>query len=252
MDMYYTYPERLGRPELRLIAPDRPGIGQSTFQAERSFLDFPADVCSLADNLGLERFAVMSVSTGSAYLAACAYAIPKRLTGAGIVSGVSPFRRPGVTKGMTPRPYFLLAHRLPFLARLYLKMMEAGVRDEHNVEKFMSQIKATVPEVDQQALSDPVGQKAMFNSVREALRQGSQGLIYDAALFERPWGFELGEIGVPVRLWHGEADRNVPPAMGRFLAEAIPDCRARFYPGEGHFSLLVRYAPEILEELVPG
>ncbi len=63
---------------------------------------------------------------------------------------------------------------------------------------FFSHIKATVPEVDQQALSDPVGQKAMFNSVREVLRQGTQGLI------------------------------------------------------EGHFSLLVRYAPEILEELVPG
>jgi pimeloyl-ACP methyl ester carboxylesterase len=251
LDLYYAYPERLGRQDVRIIVPDRPGIGLSSPKPKRGFLDYPADICLLADALGLERFAAVSFSTGSAYLAACAYAIPERLTAAGIISGVSPFGAPGVTKGMTPRPYFFLAYRLPLLARLYIKMMEAGVRSEQNVENFINRIKATVPDADRQVLSDPDGQKAMFNSIREALRQGSQGLIDDASLFERPWGFDLGEIRIPILLWHGEADRNAPPAMGRFLARAIPECQARFYPDEGHFSLLVHHASEILDELVP-
>jgi hypothetical protein len=54
------------------------------------------------------------------------------------------------------------------------------------------------------------------------------------------------------RLWHDEADRNASPAMGRYLAGIIPNCKASFYPGEGHFSLLANQADEILEELVPG
>jgi pimeloyl-ACP methyl ester carboxylesterase len=251
LDLYYTYPERIGRTDLRIIAPDRPGIGLSGFQEGRSFLDYPADICALADHLGLQRFAALSVSTGSAYLAALAYAIPERLEAAGIVSGVCPFRIDSVTKGMAPRPYFWLAKNVPFLAGLYIKMMEAGVQDEKNVDKFIKQIKATVPEPDRQALSDPDAQSAMFKSVREALRQGSRGLIQDAALFEKPWGFELEKIRIPVQLWHGEADRNAPPAMGRFLARTLPDCRARFYPGEGHFSLLVKNGQEIHGELVP-
>ena len=69
LDMYYAYPERLARQDLRIIAPDRPGIGPSTFQPGRRFLDYAADMCSLADALGLGRFAAVSVSTGSAYLA---------------------------------------------------------------------------------------------------------------------------------------------------------------------------------------
>ena len=54
-------------------------------------------------------------------------------------------------------------------------------------------------------------------------------------LLTRPWTFRLEEIRVPVRLWHGEADGVVPVAMGRYLAGSIPDCRAEFIPGAGHY-----------------
>jgi fermentation-respiration switch protein FrsA (DUF1100 family) len=53
----------------------------------------------------------------------------------------------------------------------------------------------------------------------------------------------------PSHLWHGEQDTTVPVAMGRCLAAALRQCRARFYPDEGHFSLPVRRAEEILATL---
>ena len=56
----------------------------------------------------------------------------------------------------------------------------------------------------------------------------------------------------PVHLWQGEMDRNAPPAMGRYLAAAIPQCRATFYPNEGHVSLIVNHAAEILRVLAVG
>jgi hypothetical protein len=34
--------------------------------------------------------------------------------------------------------------------------------------------------------------------------------------------------------------------MAHYLAEAIPDSEARFYAGEGHVSLIVNHAEEIL------
>ena len=37
---------------VRILAPDRPGYGRSTFQPNRTFLDWPEDVAQLADALG--------------------------------------------------------------------------------------------------------------------------------------------------------------------------------------------------------
>ena len=45
---------------LRIIAPNRPGIGESDFQSGRQFRDWPADVCKLADELGIEKFSLLA------------------------------------------------------------------------------------------------------------------------------------------------------------------------------------------------
>ncbi len=47
-------------------------------------------------------------------------------------------------------------------------------------------------------------------------------------MYARPWGFRLQDITVPVYLWHGGADINVPISVGRYVAESIPDCTERF------------------------
>ena len=68
----------------------------------------------------------------------------------------------------------------------------------------------------------------------------------DVVLLGRPWGFRLDEIQTEVHLWQGEADVLVPPAMGRHLAAQLPDCRATFFPGEGHL-LFVDHMAEIVQ-----
>jgi pimeloyl-ACP methyl ester carboxylesterase len=77
--------------KVRVIVPDRPGLGRSDFQPGRRIGDWPADVIALADHLGLARFAVLGYSGGGPYAAACALRIPERLTHVGIVSGTGPF-----------------------------------------------------------------------------------------------------------------------------------------------------------------
>jgi len=58
---------------VRVIAVDRPGMRGSDFQRSRRVLDWPADVASLADALGLDRFAVLGFSFGGPYARACGY-----------------------------------------------------------------------------------------------------------------------------------------------------------------------------------
>ncbi len=61
---------------IRLIAPDRPGMGHSDFQPNRRLLDWPADVGRLADTLGLDKFGVLGYSGGGPHALACAVRIP--------------------------------------------------------------------------------------------------------------------------------------------------------------------------------
>jgi len=86
--------------------------------------------------------------------------------------------------------------------------------------------------------------------IREALLAGPRGAQWDTALMVSPWDFQPQDIRLAVYLWHGEKDVNAPPAMGRFMAAAIPNSQARFYPDEGHLSLLSKYIDEILNVLI--
>jgi pimeloyl-ACP methyl ester carboxylesterase len=75
------------------------------------------------------------------------------------------------------------------------------------------------------------------------------GPVADLALIADPWGFDLAAITVPVLLWHGEHDRNVPVASGRYLATALPNCEATFYPEDAHLSVPLGHQDEILRAL---
>lgn len=89
----------------------------------------------------------------------------------------------------------------------------------------------------------------MIESLREAFRSGNRGAAWEVELFVRPWGFRLEDIPIEVHLWHGEMDTTAPPAMGRYLARTIPNCRATLCPNEGHL-LFDNHMEEILGAVV--
>ena len=86
--------EAAGARGVRLIALDRPGMGLSDYQPRRTLVDWPDDVGQVAAALGLDRFAVLGISGGGPYAAACAWKLSERLTGAGIVSSLAPSTPP--------------------------------------------------------------------------------------------------------------------------------------------------------------
>ena len=165
-----------------------------------------------------------------------------------MVSSVGRFDFPGATQGMGPGlMYFRLARYVPWLSKMQLRMMAKGLSDDR--EKMMAQVKLGMPPVDAAALSQPGVMDGLLASMVEFLRQGPRGPAFEAGLYLRPWGFPLEEIRVPTYLWHGLADQNAPIAMGRDIADRIPNCQARYVPEEGHFSLILRCTSEIMQTL---
>jgi pimeloyl-ACP methyl ester carboxylesterase len=222
---------------VRLIGIDRPGMGLSTFQPHRRFLDWPADVIELADILEINHFAVAGLSGGSPYALACAYKIPGRLTTCGIISGVgriSPFLS-------------FLSQWLPWLI---LPFIRRSFQNEEQAQKTLAKVSAKWIEADRKSLLAPGIKEIMAASLVEGLRQGTRGAAYEGTLLGRSWGFSLEEIEFHnIFLWHGELDKEVPIAAARGIASKLPHCRATYYSGEGHISLIVNHAPDILKVL---
>jgi pimeloyl-ACP methyl ester carboxylesterase len=231
---------------VRLIAVDRPGMGLSAFQPGRGLIDWPDDVVELAATLQLDRFAVLGISGGGPYAAACAWKLADRLTGGRIVSSLAPSDVPGAVASMDRRNRlaFRLARHLGVARRILMAQVARSVsrRPERTLESGV----ATA--VEKQYLDRPNVRRVLGESLSEAFRDGSRGPAWEMGLYTRPWEFRLEEIRTPVHLWHGEQDANAPISMGRHLATSIPDCRSTFYPGEGHLHFIDRL-PEILAAL---
>ena len=234
---------------LRVIVPDRPGIGRSDDQPGRRIVDWPDDVRDLADALRLEKFAMLGSSGGAPYAAVCGARIPDRVRVVGLLGGIAPLDAPGVLGSMSGplRVMFRLARSAPAilrgLYRLNLRAMRRGG------ERARERMAAWAPEPDSTLLRRAEIANGFMACFEEACRQGPQGPVVDAGLIARRWGFDLGAVEVPVLLWHGERDRNVPIACGRYLASAIPNCRAIFYPDDAHLSVPLNHQEEIFSAL---
>jgi pimeloyl-ACP methyl ester carboxylesterase len=233
---------------VRMIAPDRPGMGLSEFKKNRALLDWPADVVELADALGIGRFAVAGVSGGGPYAAACAFKIPDRLSAVGIISGVGPFDTAVALEQMSRqnRLLFGLARKAPWSMLIVEWLMAQGAR--RFAKQVVSMMTRAMPECDRALALRPDILSIMIEDAAEAFRSGATGAAWEAVLYARPWGFQLRDIRVPVHLWQGDLDTNVPVSMGHYQADLIPDCHATFYPGEGHLCLL-NHLPEMLADL---
>lgn len=233
----------------RIIALDRPGMGLSSFQPRRRLVDWPLDVAQAADLLGIHRFSVAGMSGGGPYAAACARRLEDRLSTATIISGLGPLTAPGIMKGMSTRTKVLSMAAVWARPVAQLTLWLLG-RSLHNREKSIEQIYRSANEADRSLLDErPEIAEGLYESMREAYRQGAKGPRRELSLYARPWGLRLDRIRAPVFIYQGEADGSVPPTMARYQAERIPGSKATYWPGEGHFAG-VRHAEDILDAIV--
>ena len=230
---------------LRVIVPDRPGMGHSDVQPGRRIVDWPSDVVDLVAALDVETFAVLGSSGGAPYAAACGALIPSRVCVVGVLGGVAPLDAPGFLNSMSGplRMMFRLGRSAPAVLRALFRLNLRAVR--RGGAKAGERMAAWAPEPDRILLRRAEVSGGFMACFEEACRQGPAGPADDIGLIARPWGFDLAAVKVPVLLWHGELDRNVPVTGGRYLASAFPNCRATFYAEDAHLSVPLNHQKDI-------
>jgi hypothetical protein len=102
-----------------------------------------------------------------------------------------------------------------------------------------------MPEADRLVVADSTVHNALVVNFAEGLRDSAEGWIDDVLAFCSPWGFDVGDIEVPVYLWHGGKDVFSPEAHTQWLANRIPSALARYEPDRAHFGAL-EVVPDVL------
>jgi pimeloyl-ACP methyl ester carboxylesterase len=230
-------PQMYERHGVRSIAYDRPGYGRSDPRRRRSVADAAADVAAIADELGLQRFAVVGGSGGAPHALACGALLGERVTRVGAL--------------VTPAPSD--AEDFDFfegLAELNVKEFGAALEGEEAIEAFLQpladgiradpdavieDILTELPEVDRRLASRPDIRAIMKESFVEAVRQGVRGWADDDLAFAKPWGFELEDVQAETRVWQGELDVLTPRPHGEYVASRLPNARFELLENGGHF-----------------
>jgi pimeloyl-ACP methyl ester carboxylesterase len=225
---------------LRLITYDRPGYGQSGRHKGRRVIDCVADVAAIADELGVERFAVTGGSGGGPHALAVAARLPERVTRVGCDVGVAPYDAPDIDwlAGMDPANVkefnWALAGEGTLVPELEKQASEAIAKVQADPTALLNQFELSP--ADRAVLEDPRVQKTLRASTKEAFVHGVWGWVDDDLAFTEPWGFDVAELDVPVEIRYGQTDVLVPAAHGAWLAAHIPHAAVTVDGEGGHLS----------------
>ena len=231
---------------LRLIAPDRPGVGISSRLDRWTVADYPAQLGRLADALQIDRFAVWGYSGGGPYAAACAALMADRVSTAAVVAGIGQM---GVWAKAddfekTDRQMLGLATSRPAIARAILGVTArlARMSPKSAMKSFAKQLSDSDREI-LPTLGTPAEAMALFT---HAFLRGAHGVVADYAAIARPWGVAVERTEIPVAIFHGDADTMVPLRHSEELAARVPNARLTVWPGAGHLGT-VGHVGEVLD-----
>ena len=207
---------------LRAITYDRPGYGVSTRMPGHTVADAAADIRSIADFMGLDRFGVAGISGGGPRALAAAALLPDRVTRCATVVSGAPFT----------------AEHLDFYAGMddedragWEAALEAGEALDADCSQTLEWARSGMPGV---TFGSAAAEAMLLEAFSEAFRQGTSGYRDDRIALVRDWGFSLSDVGVPTKIMVARDDPSVPTDHWTWLTAHVPN--AQLVPvGGNHF-----------------
>ena len=203
-----------------------------------NLLGWADDVADATRALGIDHFIVVGVSAGSPYALACGARLSSRIDAVGVIAGIAP-------------PQFSAEDEFADLLRRDHREAEAAAR--RHFEAMRADIDASTRAMavrdgpDRQTYARLDVQERFAMTRREAFRHGVDGAVLDLMLLHQPWGFDLEDIAVTTRWWHGSLDPIAPLATVR-EATTTTDIQLTIYEDEGH-AVSFEHGAEILAVL---
>jgi pimeloyl-ACP methyl ester carboxylesterase len=224
----------------RVIAADRPGIGDSAYKPGRKFLDWPADVVHLADALEFDQFGVLGISGGGPFVSVCAYAIPDRLRFAVDVAGAAPlYRDAKLSRELSAidRVFARMGNLMPrWITDVGFRWLARKIRKMETGTQLIKLLGDQMRQPDRDVLSQEPWGAFFIRDIQHSFVQGTAGVTDEAVNLYTEWGFRYEDIACHVEVLHGADDGAVPFSFGEWKARTIPDCTFTPIEGEGHMA----------------
>ncbi|CAG8567079.1 3901_t:CDS:2 [Acaulospora morrowiae] len=221
---------------LRLICPDRPGVGLSddVKVEDQQVLKWPEVIEELCEILGIEKFFIMAHSAGAPYALSCAVKIPERLQGT--IYLVCPWVSTTIANNFkwlrfVPTPIMKFTNS----AGISLQQMLHG-RQPYSTKP--SKNPSALSQMSSLERKQQLGLAILKASFSENLTGANNDLLM---CFERrhSFGFSYADINHPVHVFHGTKDERIPVAAVKWMEESMPNCGLTLIEGGKH-SLLLR------------
>lgn len=202
------------RRGVRLIAPDRPGIGDSA-DAPMGIDDWPDDVAALLSHLDAGAVTVLGFSGGAPFALACHRL--DRIDGVTLISGVGPPEIADI--GVTQQAFGTLACHTPWLLAALVRLQRWALA-RRDPEAALGLVADGRPETDVLPTDDIA--RIVHDDLLASTAGGPSGVVREFSLLARPWPVDLSSVSVPVTVFQGRHDTNVAPSTGEALAGRLP------------------------------
>jgi pimeloyl-ACP methyl ester carboxylesterase len=214
--------------------------------------DCADDVRTLGEALGFDRCVVWGFSGGGPHALACGALLDDLVAAVATIGSPAPFDAPGLDFPAGWPDDAREDHELFLSDRAAWEGQGEQQRDEllaMSARELAEQWSEGKSAADATTLQGEFG-VWLHRAAQAAVAPSLGGWTDDdIAWSHSPWGFAPASIRVPVKLWHGEEDRFVPVAHGRWLADAIPGAHAELREQDGHFTIVAHRIGEVHEWL---
>ncbi|MFM8752395.1 MAG: alpha/beta fold hydrolase [Actinomycetota bacterium] len=226
---------------ISVVAIGRSGYVGSTAKPGRITIDIANDVAELADFLGLKRMVNVGLSGGGQH--AIATGLDPRSVGVVTTGSLAPFEELGddFYLGMQQADLDEYADALRDINDLVKRFQ--GWQNKDVGEQFTPK---EVSANDKKAQQSP-SWKILFESCELTMNAGWDWVADDYSSYLKPWGFDPRDVKVPVVIWQGGLDKNVPPQHGKWLAANIPNSKLMLIEDESHVGLYINYERETMQ-----
>jgi len=235
---------------LRVIAVDRPGMGRSSFVANRQLGGLAPMIEHLLDSLGVGCFGQLGVSGGGPYVLAGEQYFGARVSGSVVLCGAVPLAG-GARVGLHPLYRVLIpVRRLPAVVFAPALAFGRACAQGDVARAPFRWLLRSLPAADREVLlANPGAMPVFAASFREGVRQGPRGVLTDGGIYFHDWGIDLAAERAPIHYWHGGQDGNIPVALVREFVGQVRGATLEVDACDGHFSLALRRAPAAMDFL---
>ncbi|MGV9803511.1 alpha/beta fold hydrolase [Mycobacterium sp. NPDC003449] len=203
----------LDKHRIRLISVDRPGIGASDPDPDKTFDTVAADLAAVIDTVIGYPVPVVTNSQGAPF--GLALATTGRVSGLVLASPIDDLGHPPVTALLSA------AHR-EFVTAIAADP-RAATQDlcAYTATALFDTIMADCPPSDRAVYDDPAFRTMLRAALSDGFAQGAAGYARDTVLATSPWPAHLLTPGTDVHVLFGSDDRVHSPDLGANLAGRI-------------------------------